>query len=263
MTRTMIIPAAGIGSRLGLSVPKALALVAGRPMIDHLLALYGGTVNRFIVVASPSGRGLLEAHLRDRQEAIELAVQTEPTGMLDAVLVPYDIVRRQQPDRIWITWCDQVAVHTRTVARLLEAETAPSEPDLVMPTCQGADPYIHLERDASGRIAGVLQRREGDAMPPHGESDMGLFSMSRPAYLRDLVTYATAPDHGPSTRERNFLPFIPWLAATHRVVTFPCVDPIEAVGINTPEELRRIEDHLREAEARNADDDEPVSGTDV
>jgi len=263
MTRTMIIPAAGLGSRLGVSVPKVLALVAGRPMIDHLLALYGRTVNRFVVVASPAGRGLLEAHLRDRQEAIELAVQPEPTGMLDAVMVPYDFVRRHQPDRVWITWCDQLAVRGRTVARLLQAETAPVEPDLILPTCPGPAPYIHFERDPSGRIVAVRQRREGDAMPPDGESDMGLFSLSRSVYLRDLKTYADAPEHSQTTRERNFLPFIPWLAATHRVVTFPCVDPIEAVGINTPDELRRIEDHLRLVEARGADGDEDLPGTDV
>jgi len=263
MTRMMIVPAAGLGSRLGVSVPKVLALVAGRPMIDHLLALYGRTVSRFVVVASPAGQGLLEAHLRDREEVIDLVVQEEPTGMLDAVMVPYDLVLRHQPERVWITWCDQLAVHGRTVARLLQAESARVEPDVVLPTCASPAPYIHFERDSSQRIVAVRQRREGDAMPECGESDMGLFSLSRSAYLRDLRMYADAPEHGQATQERNFLPFIPWLAATHRVVTFPCVDPIEAVGINTPDELRRIEAHLRLVEARGADIDEELSGTDV
>ena len=38
--RTLIIPAAGLGSRLGLNLPKVLVPVDGRPMIDWLVELY-------------------------------------------------------------------------------------------------------------------------------------------------------------------------------------------------------------------------------
>ena len=173
--------------------------------------------------------------------------------MLDAILEAYDLVRQDQPDRVWITWCDQLAIHERTISRLIDAETAPMEPSLILPTCAGAEPYIHFDRDPSGHIHRVLQRREGDDMPESGESDIGLFSLSRPAYLRHLRAYADAPGEGKSTRERNFLPFIPWLAAFERVVTFPCTAPIEAIGINTPGELARIEAYLRQAGATESE----------
>lgn len=252
MMRMMIIPAAGLGSRLGTPVPKVLAHVAGRPMIDHLLQLYAGTIQRFVVVASPAGRDLVADHLRGRPEVVDLAVQPEPTGMLDAVLLAYDLVQRHQPDRVWITWCDQLAVHPGTVARLVGAETASPEPAMVVPTCPGPNPYIHFDRDLSGRIVAVRQRREGTAMPAVGESDMGLFSLSHSAYLEDLRAYDHTAGRGETTGERNFLPFIPWLAASRCVVTFPCTDPIEAVGINTPVELRRIEAYFRSVAGRNA-----------
>jgi hypothetical protein len=51
------------------------------------------------------------------------------------------------------------------------------------------------------------------------------------------------------TRERNFLPFIPWLARTHAVVTFPCEHPMEAIGVNTPEDLARVERYLQQRTA--------------
>jgi hypothetical protein len=165
--------------------------------------------------------------------------------MLDAILLASPHVEGHRPDRVWITWCDQVAVSRATVANLMAAEATTPEPSLVLPTCIGPDPYIHFDRDPSDRIVAVRQRREGDAMPPVGESDMGLFSLSRSAYLDDLRTFARAAAPGRATRERNFLPFIPRLAESQPVASFPCADPIEAVGINTPEELRRIEAHLR------------------
>jgi len=221
-------------------------------MIDHLLRLYRDTVDSFVVVVSPAGREPLAARLAAAGAAAELVVQTEPTGMLDAVLLASGCVSLSQPDRVWITWCDQLAVQPGTVARLAEAETSGPEPEMVLPTCLGPAPYIHFERDGAGRITAVRQWREGDSMPAVGESDMGLFSLSRQAYLRDLHVFAEASGQGTATRERNFLPFIPWIAANRRVVTFPCIDPTEAVGINTPEDLRRVEEHLRNTGLREA-----------
>ena len=63
-------------------------------------------------------------------------------------------------------------------------------------------------------------------MPPVGESDMGLFALSAEAWTDLLPEYAgsvAAPSH--VTGERNFLPFIPWVATRRQVVTFPATDP--------------------------------------
>jgi bifunctional N-acetylglucosamine-1-phosphate-uridyltransferase/glucosamine-1-phosphate-acetyltransferase GlmU-like protein len=117
-----------------------------------------------------------------------------------------------------------------------------------MPTVTRPQPYIHLRRDARGRIDAVLHRREGDAMPDVGESDMGLFALSREAYLDLLPAYASDVSVGTATGERNFLPFIAWASARREVVTFPATDEMEAVGVNTQEELRAVERYLTERE---------------
>jgi len=74
---------------------------------------------------------------------------------------------------------------------------------------------------------------------------MGLFSLSAHAAMADLPAFATnaTPDAG--TGERNFLPFVPLAAAHGAVVTIPATEDIEAVGVNTPEELARVEAHLK------------------
>ena len=83
-------------------------------------------------------------------------------------------------------------------------------------------------------------------MPTRGESDMGLFSLSRGAYCTLLPQFAGETVSGRGTGERNFLPFVPWLAARAPVATIPCTDPREAIGINTPEDLQQVEAWLRE-----------------
>jgi hypothetical protein len=117
---------------------------------------------------------------------------------------------------------------------------------LVFPTLEVERPYIHFDRDEGGRIVGVRQRREGDRMPDRGETDMGLFDLSRDAYQRDLAAFANEAPASSGTGERNFLPFIPWLAARSAVETIPGSEGIETIGINTPEELAAVEAHLAE-----------------
>jgi bifunctional N-acetylglucosamine-1-phosphate-uridyltransferase/glucosamine-1-phosphate-acetyltransferase GlmU-like protein len=221
-------------------------------MLDHLVDLYGRHVSHFIVVVHPSfsldvRRHLTRAALSGGFHVVE---QAQPTGMLDAILLAAPAVSDANADRVWVTWCDQVGVRPATVERLGLAEESNPEPSLVLPTVVGSAPYIHFSRNSQGEITAVLQRREGDTMPEEGESDMGLFGLSRRAYDTDLPEYAAAATADRGTAERNFLPFIPWLAARRRVMTIPCTDAMEAIGINTSEELRRVEAWLRTSSAR-------------
>ena len=213
-------------------------------MLDWLLDLYRGVVDRAIVVVHPSFADQVRAYGATTGARLEYQVQEAPTGMLDAILCATPTVAASDASRILITWCDQVAIHPQTVERLTKLSDTRPETALVMPTAQQSDPYIHLERDTTGRIVRVLHRREGDRLPPVGESDMGLFSLSRHAFLNDLASFAASAGTGGGTGERNFLPFLPWIAAREDIVTFPCVDAIEAVGVNTPEELQRVESYL-------------------
>ena len=82
-------------------------------------------------------------------------------------------------------------------------------------------------------------------MPATGESDMGVFALARDTFQIDLSQYADTVVPAAGTGERNFVPFVPWLAQRKTVVTFPCTDPMEAIGINTPDELHAIEAWLR------------------
>jgi bifunctional UDP-N-acetylglucosamine pyrophosphorylase/glucosamine-1-phosphate N-acetyltransferase len=234
VSRVLIIPAAGAGSRLGGDLPKILVPVAGRPMLDHLVDLYRPFAETMVVVAHPT----FSRRLRGTFEVVE---QHQRTGMLDAVLLGVEAVRRHQPDEVWITWGDQVGVLRQTLERLAGVMGATPRPAAALPTVRRRDPYIHFDRDAAGRLSAIRQRREGDTMPDAGESDMGVFALRRGVYENGLADYAADVPQGRGTGERNFVPFIPWLAQRDEVVTFPCTDEREAIGINTPEELRAME----------------------
>lgn len=210
-------------------------------MLDHLLELHAG-VDRVALVVHPKA----EAAVRERTRgAVEVFVQREPTGMLDALLLARPAVESHRPRRVRITWCDQIGIHPATIVRLMAETARPSDPPLVLPTCRQENPYIHFDRGSDGAIRRVLQRREGDDMPAEGESDAGLFDLSRDAFLSWLPEYASTAAADEGTGERNFLPFIPWVARRAAVRTFPCLHPEEAIGVNTPQELALIERYLQ------------------
>jgi len=244
LTRVLLVPAAGLGTRLGSPLPKLLTPVAGRAMIDHILARYLGAVEAGVVVVNPDCRPAVARHLDGCALPIAIVEQASPTGMLDAVLAARSAVLHFKPARVWITWCDQVGISASTVDRLAACEAASPADAAVLPVVTQPSPYIHFERDADGRLTAVRQRREGDTMPETGISDAGLFSLSRDAFEHALPEYARAAVRGARTNERNFLPFLPWLAAQAAVSTFD-VAADEAQGINTREDLAAVEARLQ------------------
>lgn len=207
-------------------------------MIDHILARCSDVTDSVVLVVDPAAHHQIAAHLGGRH--IVFAEQPAPTGMLDAILCGREAALAATPDRIWITWCDQVGISAATVDTLARLDAEFPDAAVIMPTVSQAPPYIHFDRDASGQLSGVRQRREGDVMPEVGISDAGLFSLSRQAFEEWLPTYAHTAQPGTLTSEVNFLPFIPWVTSTARVITFD-IPTHEARGVNTPDDVAAVE----------------------
>jgi dolichol-phosphate mannosyltransferase len=197
-----------------------------------------------VLIVAPGSLDAVRSHIDGIDFPIDLIVQDRPTGMFDAVMLARESIQRSPANRVWVTWCDQLAIHPLTIERLAVLSDGHDSAAIVMPVARRSDPYIHIERDRNGRITKILHRREGDRLPEIGESDAGLFGFSRESFLQQLPEYAADIAVGQTTGERNLLPFIPWVATRAEVVTFPCVDEMEAVGINTPDELAIVETYL-------------------
>jgi bifunctional N-acetylglucosamine-1-phosphate-uridyltransferase/glucosamine-1-phosphate-acetyltransferase GlmU-like protein len=243
---TAVVPAAGRGSRLGFDKPKILYPVAGQPIIDWLLRLLLPACSRIVFVLSPDGRDPVEQYLTGRWPAdrCETAVQEVPTGMGDAVHAGLAHVRTPL---VCVVWGDQVALRSESVQACLRLQQGRLRPDMTVPTVFRDNPYIHFERNENGRIRSLLQAREGDRMPPRGESDTGFFCFRTEA-LRELLTEVRRrPEQtGAATREFNLLPIIPLAAQQDRTVLTPHVMKIEeTVGINSADDARHLETWLR------------------
>lgn len=252
-----VVPAAGRGSRLGLDLPKILVPVDdGVTIWDMLRAQLAPHVDRLHVVVSPAGEPAFAAAAAagPALPPVSVSVQPVPTGMGDAILGCWS--RWILDDTLLVVWGDQVHVSGATVAEVLRVHAAGSGPRCTIPLVRQPDPYVEYRFDGDGRLAAVLQSREGDACAPGGLADVGVFCLSTDGLLPAWRDYLAGRPAGGVTGEVNFLPFLPYLSQTAGWAVRPVevTDPDEARGVNTPADLEFARTRLR---ARRTDPTAP------
>jgi bifunctional N-acetylglucosamine-1-phosphate-uridyltransferase/glucosamine-1-phosphate-acetyltransferase GlmU-like protein len=240
-----VIPAAGKGTRLGYDLPKILFPVAERPILQWLLDLLLPVCKSVVLVLSPDGREPVEAEMEKIAPGrCRVAIQPSPTGMGDAVEIGAAEVTTPHTA---VLWGDQVAIRPASVDSVFRLHQGPHNPDLTVPTVFRDSPYIHFERDEAGRIVRLLQAREGDSLPPRGESDTGFFCFRTDALRRMLAEMrGSGTAFGKQTGEFNFLPVIPFASASGRYVLTPrLMDFEETIGVNSRADAESLELFLR------------------
>lgn len=199
MTRLLIVPAAG----------SILTRVSGRPRLDHLERLYRRAAGQAVLVAPKAAADAIRARLAAFGLSAAVIDQPEPASLVDQILLAAPGVLASGADRIWITWCDRVAIGPGTITRLRELEERDPDAEAIVPILE--EHADGIERDETGRLSGL---------PP--DATAGLFSLSRRAYLEDLRWYAP--------EATDFLPFF----HGRRVATFaatPVADVSPRVSI--------------------------------
>jgi bifunctional N-acetylglucosamine-1-phosphate-uridyltransferase/glucosamine-1-phosphate-acetyltransferase GlmU-like protein len=173
--------------------------------------------------------------------SVTVSEQVEPLGMGDAIFGAE--THWSGFESILIVWGDQVNLSENTLRKVI-ARSHPKQ-TIVLPLVRLSSPYVQY--DVRGDVLeGVRQAREGDTMDPTGLSDVGVFMLS----VQDLVPcwtrFAGQSALGTVTGEVNFLPFLPFLCREYgwRLRTVDVTDPIEARGVNTPEDLQFARERL-------------------
>ena len=118
-------------------------------MIDHLFHRYRAIVQSFVLVVHPSFELDVKRHVGQLAPSlnVQYANQSQPTGMLDAILLATDAAKQSGAERVWITWCDQIGVHPNTVSMLNRLSQERADAAVIFPTTRQQPPYIHLDRD--------------------------------------------------------------------------------------------------------------------
>jgi bifunctional UDP-N-acetylglucosamine pyrophosphorylase / glucosamine-1-phosphate N-acetyltransferase len=187
---TVVIMAAGQGTRMRSRTPKVLHELCGRPMLAWpVAAAREAGAGKVVVVGSPGGG--LEGHL---PEGVELAIQPVANGTGGAVIAAAEHIDRDAP--VLVLNGDVPVITAQVIHDLAEAHVASGAAATVATTIL-EDPtgYGRVVREPSGAVERVVETKTpGDATPEElriREVNTGVYAFDGAALLDALPRITT------------------------------------------------------------------------
>jgi bifunctional UDP-N-acetylglucosamine pyrophosphorylase / glucosamine-1-phosphate N-acetyltransferase len=233
---TVVILAAGHGTRMRSATPKMLHEICGRPLVQWpILAAREAGAGRVIVIGGPDGA--LDEALPD---GVELAVQREPRGTGDAVRAAADAIDGDSP--VVVINGDVPLITPQVISDLAE-EHERSGAAATLATMELDDPtgYGRVVRGPDGGIEHVAETKSGgDA----GEAELAIREVNTGVYAFDGPRLLAAleriqPDNA---QGEYYLPDVlkVFRGDDHGVGAFAVADPGVVLGVNDRVDLARV-----------------------
>ncbi len=233
---TVVIIAAGEGTRMRSKLPKVLHPLCGRPLIlwPVTAALEAGA-GKVVVVDNPKRR------LEDRlPENVEIAIQEQPKGTGDAVAAAGTHIEADAT--VVILSGDVPLISAQAISDLVNAHDE-SEAAATMATMELDDPgqYGRVVRDKHGNVEKVVEAKaEGDATPEQleiREVNTGIYAFNGGA----LLTALDQIDSDNAQGELYLPDVLPKLIESGKTVQAHVVtDPTLTLGINDRVDLADV-----------------------
>ena len=156
-----VVLAAGKGTRMRSAQPKVLHPLAGRPMVEHALAIARALApERTVLVIGPELKGQA-AGLEGVGEAVACVMQEEPLGTAHAVAQTRPLLEDFAGD-VLVLYADTPLVRAETLARLIEARRAGDSVAAAVLGFRPDDPaeYGRLILSPDGSLARIVEYAE-------------------------------------------------------------------------------------------------------
>jgi bifunctional UDP-N-acetylglucosamine pyrophosphorylase/glucosamine-1-phosphate N-acetyltransferase/UDP-N-acetylglucosamine pyrophosphorylase len=240
-----IILAAGKGKRMASDLPKVLVPVCGRPMVRYVIdAVRAAGITRMVVVVGYRGE-LVRQELAG-EPGVEFAEQTEQLGTGHAVMMCRAQLARQQGPVVVLAG-DSPMTQASSLKALL-AEFAARRPACLLGTASKPKPagLGRILRDGAGKFIGIIEDK--DASPE--QKAITEVNLSTYVFRPDALLSALDQLTSNNAQGEYYLTDCPGvLMRAGEAVDARCVlQPVEALSINTPDELRAVEEEMMKGE---------------
>jgi len=237
-----IILAAGKGTRMASDLPKVLHPMLGRPLVVYPLeaARRAGAAEVVVVVGYEGQRVTDEvvARVSPPHPWLHFATQAEQLGTGHAVMCGLPPLDGVAEGVALVLSGDVPLLSAATLTRLQEA-CAASPAGLSLSTFRPDDPtgYGRILRDDAGRVQGIREQRDAsEAERAIGECNAGTYAVSLEHLRADLPRLGRNNAQG-----EIYITDLVALAAARGEVAALEIDPVEAAGVNTVEQLEQLE----------------------
>jgi bifunctional UDP-N-acetylglucosamine pyrophosphorylase/glucosamine-1-phosphate N-acetyltransferase len=246
----LVVLAAGKGTRMKSDLHKVLHPIAGRPMLDHLLASAGKLGAAQTVVIAGHGRDQLEAALAGRAT---IAVQEPQLGTAHAVLQAREALAGFEGD-VLVLYADVPFVRAETMRAMLDRLHGPDSPAIVVLGFEPADALAYGRVIAAdGIIAKMVEHKDAS----EAERTCRLCNSGLLAARADALFALLDRVGNDNVQGEYYLPDVVNIATTDGEVCAVVVtdDPDEVSGINSRAELAEAEARWQQRRRRRAMDE--------
>jgi bifunctional UDP-N-acetylglucosamine pyrophosphorylase/glucosamine-1-phosphate N-acetyltransferase len=242
----VIILAAGKGKRMESDLPKALTPLHGKTFLEHQLdrVLRAGFSYKPIIVLGHRREDVIE---RLGADAYPYAFQEEQLGTGHATISAKHLVPKEA-ESVIVLFADNPVVHTETILELAKKRSATKAPVVMATTNIGHWDGWHKEafgnfgrilHDDAGHVRAIVEAK--NATPEEfavTNVNPGYFAFD-PQWMWDKLSKLTKH----SESGEYYLVDLPRVAFDegHVIPTVP-IEPIEALGANTKDQLKLLEE---------------------
>lgn len=225
-------------------LPKVLLPVCGRPMIHFVLdALDAAGFSQKVVVIGHRG-DLVRQELAGRSDQIAFVEQTEQLGTGHAVMqCSHHLADHHGP--VIVVAGDSPLLQPSSLQKLLTHFEA-HQPALLLGTLIKEDPtgLGRIVRDGEGNFIGIVEHKDAsDAQRLIREVNMSTYLFRGP----DLVAALAKLGNQNAQGEYYLTDCAAILHQAGRPVeALPVLEPCESLSINDPEELRQVDEKMRQ-----------------
>ncbi|GAB4314350.1 MAG: hypothetical protein Kow0074_01290 [Candidatus Zixiibacteriota bacterium] len=232
-----VVLAAGLGKRMGGDMPKVLAKLQGRPLIQWVIAaIRAAGIARIIVVIGHKGELVREALAG---ETVEFVWQRELLGTAHAVMQARPHLDGHTGEVI-VFLGDVPLIRTSTIDQVVALHRNKSAAATIL-SADLEDPsgYGRIIRRSDGMVERIVEDRDADdKIRSIKEINSGLICFSTPHLLSALDEVSNDNAQGEY--------YLTDVAAIFRsqglpVAAWKAVDPVEIAGVNSPSQLADLE----------------------
>jgi bifunctional UDP-N-acetylglucosamine pyrophosphorylase / glucosamine-1-phosphate N-acetyltransferase len=244
MSLSVVILAAGMGTRMKSRLPKVLHEAAGRPLVEHVvLSVQPLKPDKIILVI---GNGADHVRARMQRHPVTFVLQEKQLGTGHALLQTQDELKTMKGD-VMVLNGDGPLLKTETLARLYEAQKGQAGMTLI--TCNVSNPtgLGRIIRDEHGNIRDIIE--EKDTTPQQKK----LTEINPGIYIFDNTVFEKAKGLGNSNKAGEYyITDLPahYLSAGSKVRSVLVADETEVLGVNDRKHLAQIDrilqDRIRE-----------------
>src|SRR5947209_12477119 len=244
---TVVILAAGLGTRMRSRRAKVLHHAGGKTLIEHAVdtALKVAPAESVYVVV---GHQAAEVKTAVASRGVQFIDQTEQKGTAHALLCGEAVIPRRTGQLV-IFYGDCPLIRAETLAALMEQEARDSRGGTLISTVL-ADPhgYGRVVRDASGQVHAIIEQKAGSAEQlAIQEINAGIYAFDAALFWR--YVHEIQPNN--PAAEYYLTDIVGLLiAAGHPVSALLVADSAELLGINNRVELAAVDRIFRDRKTR-------------